>query len=263
MRVPALPLPPRLLLRRQRTWARAAVVACAGCVLVLPGQAQQGAAPPAAKAASAPAAAPAATPPTAPSSAASRGGPDWAALTPPQRTALAPLATIWNSISAAHKRKWLALSENFGKFSPDERARLHSRMVDWATLSPAQRAQARLNYNQLPDMTPAQKQAQWEAYQALAPEQKKALAAQAPATPPRTALARSANTKSKLATVPLARSEAHHSTAAGKGTIPATKAAPAAGPAAAPASTPAHAASTAPAPSPAPEPAASTAVVTP
>lgn len=132
-----------------------------------------------------------------------RGGPSWETLAPAQQTALAPLASIWNGISDAHKRKWLALAQNFSKLSTEEQGRLHSRMVDWASLSPAQRARARLNFAQVPSMSAAQKQAQWEAYQALPPEQKKALAAQAPTLAPGTAPAR-ADAKRKLAPPPVA-----------------------------------------------------------
>ena len=54
--------------------------------------------------------------------------PTWAELTPPQQQALEPLAGTWRTLSEAHKRKWLALSQNYPTMPAGERARLHSRM---------------------------------------------------------------------------------------------------------------------------------------
>ncbi len=138
------------------------------------------------------------------------GGPSWGELSAAQQTSLAPLKVIWGSISAAHKRKWLALSPNFHRMSQPEQARLHSRMVEWASLSASQRLEARLNYAQIPSLSSEEKSAQWQAYQALSPEEKKALAAQAtPLKAPGTAPAIAGNSKKKLAAVPLTHPETH------------------------------------------------------
>lgn len=138
------------------------------------------------------------------------GGPTWTELTAEQRLSLAPLKDIWSSIGAAHKRKWLALSPNFGRLSKAEQQRLHSRMVEWASLSAAQRLEARLNFAQIPSLSSEEKNAQWQAYQALPKEEKKALAAQAaPLKTPGTAAAPSGASKKKLAAVPLTRPETH------------------------------------------------------
>ena len=51
-------------------------------------------------------------------------------------------------------------------------------MAAWASLSPQQRAQARLNFNETKTLDADAKKSQWEAYQALSPEDKKKLAAQ-------------------------------------------------------------------------------------
>jgi Protein of unknown function (DUF3106) len=100
----------------------------------------------------------------------------WDKLTPAQKTALQPLAANWASLSDGHKRKWLAVSANFSQFSAQDKETLHSRMTAWASLSAKQREQARINFAQTNKLTPTDKQAKWESYQALPPETKQALA---------------------------------------------------------------------------------------
>lgn len=110
--------------------------------------------------------------------------PLWSELTEAQRQALAPLSGKWDSVSEAQKRKWLAMSQNYPKMSGAEQAKLHSRMTEWVALSPQQRTQARLNYGNTQQISPDDKKAKWEAYQALSAEEKKKLAAGASKTPP-------------------------------------------------------------------------------
>jgi Protein of unknown function (DUF3106) len=100
----------------------------------------------------------------------------WDKLTPSQKTALQPLYANWSSLSEGHKRKWIAVSANFEQFSPQDKAKLHSRMTEWAGLSAKQREQARINFAQTKTLTPSDKQAKWESYKALPPETKQALA---------------------------------------------------------------------------------------
>jgi hypothetical protein len=102
----------------------------------------------------------------------------------------------------AHQRKWLALSENFSKLNVAEQQILHSRMREWAALSTRQRAQARLNFGEAKQVSAADKKALWEAYQALPPDEKKKLAADAKPKPPTTAAAVKPVAKQKLATLP-------------------------------------------------------------
>jgi hypothetical protein len=77
-----------------------------------------------------------------------------------------------------HKRKWLAVSQNFGQLSADEQSTVQGRMREWAALSPQQRTAARLNYADAKQLLQEDKKAKWEAYQALSPEAKQKLAAQ-------------------------------------------------------------------------------------
>jgi hypothetical protein len=141
----------------------------------------------------------------APAKAVSR--PAWAELTPVQQQALAPLASNWNTISAPQKRKWLEISKNYGSLSPEGQATLNSRMNEWVTLSPQQRAQARLNFGKTKELsrqlTPEEKNAHWQAYQALSPEEKQKLAAKASPKPNGAATAVKPVSPQKLATVPV------------------------------------------------------------
>ena len=134
------------------------------------------------------------------------GRPLWMDLTESQQQALAPLAQLWPTMTEPHKRKWLAVSQNFAQLTVDEQSTVQGRMREWAALSPQQRAAARLNYADAQQLLQEDKKAKWAAYQALSPEAKQKLAAQqnkpllgaAPAVKPVAA--------AKLATPPTASS---------------------------------------------------------
>ncbi len=113
--------------------------------------------------------------------------PMWADLKPEQHVALAPLQTEWLKMSEPQKRKWLEVSKNYSKLSVDDQTKLHTRMTDWVHLSPEQRAQARLNFSVAKTLSPEEKQKQWEAYQALSPDEKTKLQAKAKANTPNSA----------------------------------------------------------------------------
>jgi cell division septation protein DedD len=120
--------------------------------------------------------------------------PAWKDLSAAQQTALAPLSAQWPTISAERKIKWLEVSKNYANLPAPEQAKLHSRMADWAALSPQQRASARYNFSQnqalTSGLTAEQRSAQWQAYQLLSPEEKSKLAASSakPAAGPAVAL---------------------------------------------------------------------------
>ena len=111
------------------------------------------------------------------------GRPLWMDLAESQQQALAPLAQLWPTMTEPHKRKWLAISQNFGQLTADEQATVQGRMREWAALSPQQRTAARLNYADAKQLLQEDKKAKWEAYQALSPEAKQKLAAQQPIQP--------------------------------------------------------------------------------
>jgi len=103
----------------------------------------------------------------------------WHALTPSQREALAPLERDWPGIDAPRKQKWIALAARFNTLSPEERARINARMVEWANLTPAERGQARLRFEEARQLPVPDRSERWRAYQALPPEQRQQLAARA------------------------------------------------------------------------------------
>ncbi len=109
--------------------------------------------------------------------------PSWAELSPAQQQALSPLATHWDRLSEERKRKWLVISKNFSSLSPAEQVKLHRRMNEWVGLSQQQRVQARQNFSEIKKLSPEQKAAEWEAYQALSADERRKLATQAPPKP--------------------------------------------------------------------------------
>jgi len=231
-----LPLPLEPSSRLKLLWLSFGLVAAALLAAPALGFAQ---APKPAAPASAPAAKPAASAPA--KTVVSK--PTWAELSPMQQQALAPLASSWHDISEQQKRKWLEISKNYPSLPPEGQANLHSRMNEWVTLSPQQRAQARLNFGKTKELskqlTPEEKKAKWETYQALSPEEKQKLAAKASPKPTGAATAVKPVAPQKLAPVPPHPVKAS-SKAAPKinASQPAAAATPAALPASAPGATP-------------------------
>lgn len=112
------------------------------------------------------------------------GGPPWQTLTPAQQAALAPLKRDWPGIDAPRKQKWLEIAARFPYLPPEERERIQARMTDWTRLSPSERAQARLQFQEVRQISPQDRQARWDAYLALPAEQREALAQRAKTVPP-------------------------------------------------------------------------------
>jgi hypothetical protein len=131
--------------------------------------------------------------------------PAWQDLTPLQQLSLKPLAANWNTLGEAQKRKWIAIAASYPSLSPSEQAKLHSRMTEWVSLSQQQRDQARLNFARTKQISPTQKAATWQAYQALSPEEKKKLAVSAIPKPSGAAAAAKPVPSQKLAAVPVTR----------------------------------------------------------
>ncbi len=102
----------------------------------------------------------------------------WQQLSPNQKQALAPLGAQWSALTGQQQRKWLAISQNFSQLSVADQITMHARMTDWVSLSPQQRNVARLNYNRLQTVSPEDKKAKWEAYQALSDKERQWLSSQ-------------------------------------------------------------------------------------
>jgi len=131
--------------------------------------------------------------------------PGWTDLSAPERQSLEPLRDVWPTLSQGHRRKWQALAKNYPQMAESDRQRLHSRMVDWAALSPKAREQARVNFAETKKLPVDARAATWEAYQALSEDERRALLDTAPKKPAGAAVAAKPVAPSKLAEVPVTR----------------------------------------------------------
>ena len=111
------------------------------------------------------------------------GAIEWRSLSPEQRAALQPLDKSWRTLGADQQRKWVALTQNYHRMTPEERSTLQSRMTEWVNLTPAQRTQARLNFGEVRKVPADEKRAKWEEYQALPVEERERLANDRPKPP--------------------------------------------------------------------------------
>ena len=107
----------------------------------------------------------------------------WPELSRAQQAALKPLEVSWPAIASDQKQKWLEVSARLPALSPAEQARVQARMAEWARMTPLQRGQARLRFGEAKRVAPEDRVAQWDAYQALPPEQKRDLASRAAPAP--------------------------------------------------------------------------------
>lgn len=141
-----------------------------------------------------------------PTVAPSVGGPGWTELSAVERDILNPLAASWNALNPGHKSKWRQMAKSYPSLPTEEQTKMQSRMKEWVALSPQQRAQARFNFAKTKELskelTPEEKIAKWQAYQALSEEERRNLAAKAPPKPAGAAAAAKPVAPQKLATVP-------------------------------------------------------------
>jgi len=114
----------------------------------------------------------------------------WGGLTPKQQALLAPLERDWADISDSQRSKWLSATPTLATMSGEEIKRVHDRIRDWTLLSASERVNARIGFQVAKQLTAEQRQARWEAYQALPLAERQALAdkgmarRQAEAAPP-------------------------------------------------------------------------------
>jgi Protein of unknown function (DUF3106) len=106
-------------------------------------------------------------------------GTNWASLTPAQRQVLSPLQRDWSSIDANQREKWVEVAARFPTMPAEERQRLQARMAEWVSMTPAQRATARLQFQEVKRLPAEERQERWKAYQALSPEERGQLAQRA------------------------------------------------------------------------------------
>ena len=110
---------------------------------------------------------------------ASAGRVAWASLSAQQKHALQPLQRDWSSLTPDRQQKWLEVAARMPIMTNDERDRVRERMAEWARMTPAQRGQARLQFQEARQWTSEDRQARWEAYLALSDDERTALAGQA------------------------------------------------------------------------------------
>lgn len=103
----------------------------------------------------------------------------WGELSPKQQALLAPLERDWPEISDTQRSKWLSATPTLATMSGEEIKRVHDRIRDWTMLSGSERLNARISFQVSRQLTPEQRQARWEAYQALPAEERRALAEKA------------------------------------------------------------------------------------
>ncbi|OGB34581.1 MAG: hypothetical protein A3F78_01540 [Burkholderiales bacterium RIFCSPLOWO2_12_FULL_61_40] len=116
-----------------------------------------------------------------------------------------PLSGTWDTLGDGHKRKWIALAKNYTTMARAEQAKLHSRMADWAALTPRERELARINFVETKKLSPPDRASKWEAYKALSPEARRKLAKKAVVAPKGAAAAIKPAPADKLAVVPVTR----------------------------------------------------------
>jgi hypothetical protein len=109
--------------------------------------------------------------------------PTWQSLTPAQQSALAPLRRDWPTIDSQRKLKWLEVAGRFRAMPEADRERVQARMAEWARMTPSERARARLQFQASRQFSPEDRQALWEAYQALTDDERRALAQRTPQAP--------------------------------------------------------------------------------
>lgn len=126
--------------------------------------------------------------------------PAWSGLTPKQQALLAPLERDWADIADSQRSKWLSATPTLATMSGEEIKRVHDRMRDWARLSGSERVNARIYFQVTRQLTAEQRQARWEAYQALPAAERQALADKAVAR--REAQAKPVTTPKPIAATP-------------------------------------------------------------
>jgi hypothetical protein len=123
-------------------------------------------------------------------------------LTPAQRQVLAPLQPEWASIDSTRKQKWIEVAAKFPRMPADERQRVQERMTQWARMTPAERAGARLQFQEARQLPAEERQAKWQAYQALSADERNTLAQRAKPAPKSASGADPATSKPRAAAQP-------------------------------------------------------------
>lgn len=106
-------------------------------------------------------------------------GPAWSQLSASDQRVLEPLRTQWETLDAVRRQKWREIAQRYPKLPADQQERLRSRMAEWAAMTPAERNAARLRFEESKLLPADERQARWEAYQALPEDERKQLVTKA------------------------------------------------------------------------------------
>jgi hypothetical protein len=105
----------------------------------------------------------------------------WDRLSAVERQTLEPLRDTWSTLTVEQQDKWRAIAHRVQGRPRHVRRRLAARIAQWASLSPDQRAHARLNFLELAKRYDTrQRREQWRAYQSTKPAEGHAVALGAP-----------------------------------------------------------------------------------
>lgn len=110
-------------------------------------------------------------------------GPGWRSLTATQQRALQPLRPHWDTIDTQRKEKWIEVADRFAQIPAGERQRVQERMVAWAEMSPAERARARVQFQETRRIGADERHARWLAYKSLPEDERRRLALAAKSKP--------------------------------------------------------------------------------
>ena len=102
----------------------------------------------------------------------------WSQLNTEQQRILAPLKEDWPNIEPPRRKKWVEITNRYPSMTLAEQERLQARMLQWAALSPQERAQVRERYRLLQEMPPerrAEIRRKWQEYDSLTEEEKDTL----------------------------------------------------------------------------------------
>jgi Protein of unknown function (DUF3106) len=91
----------------------------------------------------------------------------WSSLTSAQQQRLQPLQKIWPQLTSNQKKKWIEIAQLMPKLPQADQEKISNRMQEWVSLSPQERTLARFNFLSSKQITPEERQKQWQAYQAL------------------------------------------------------------------------------------------------
>ncbi len=83
---------------------------------------------------------------------------DWSSLSSAEQRALSPLAGQWEQLDDVQRDKWRAMVDRFDTMTPDEQARVQSRMRSWSRLSGNERVRALEQYRALRNIAPERRE---------------------------------------------------------------------------------------------------------